>query len=152
MEKIPTAPKKVRKPTASKKPFSFFDRSEPACIYILGARHRVDDNGVVVFRRYTKRDDVTLAKVTAKYFPDGFTVIEHAGNWRDSSDLIQEDSRTILVVGGEPAKHEGWRNDIVATFQQEKIVRIPLSDAEIFVTGRGLTRMTPPKLRKNSPE
>ena len=105
--------------------------SKLACAYLLGARNRMA-GGAVKSRQFTPGDDELLREVSVRHFEDGFTIIEQAGNWRTGKKVVSEDSRTILVVGGSDKQHRSWRNQIVAHFQQQSLIRIDLGRATIL--------------------
>ena len=118
----------------------------PATMYILGARNRFTRAGAPIFRGYTKEDDKNLIKITARYFPNGYTIIRQRGFWNSSGTLISESGRTIIVVGGDEKEHQAWQNQIVPTFQQESILRITLG-LGVFLTFPNLGRMSVPKTK-----
>ncbi len=97
----------------------------PVSMYIIGARNRCNPSGTVTERIFTKKDDQTLAKVTARYFP-GATIIAQKGLWFDpiARALVEEESRSVIVAHDNEEDHTAWRNQVVSNLQQLQILRV----------------------------
>lgn len=62
-------------------------------------------------------------------FPDGFTVIDAKGQWRDeSSHVISEDSKVVIIVYIDTPEHQNALDRIVdaykTRFQQRSVLRV----------------------------
>ncbi|MEI9931106.1 MAG: DUF3574 domain-containing protein [Rhizomicrobium sp.] len=66
----------------------------------------------------TEWSDFT-ANVIAKKFPDGFTVTDGEGSWRDpeSKAAVQEDSKIVLIVAKPSHDLAAKLDDVIATYK-----------------------------------
>jgi hypothetical protein len=64
------------------------------------------------------------AEVTPR-FPDGLTVIDAAGQWRDGERIVREPSKVVLIVLKEPAADQARLEAVVeaykARFRQQSV-------------------------------
>ena len=96
--------------------------------YSIGARNRTPPS------RYTSKDDRVLAEITAKYFSSGYSIIQQKGFWFDTNEgeLIQEDSRMVIIATDKPDKIVSWRNELAYSMQQHSLLEIELGVATLF--------------------
>ena len=83
----------------------------------IGTMGRVSDED---WRRF-------LTEVVTPRYPDGFTVLNAAGQWRDPmGNVIQEDSRNLVVIVRDPAtelaKITAIRDTYKTRFRQDAVL------------------------------
>ncbi len=116
--------------TMAKKNASVAGWTLPAYTFIIGSRNRPSG------RAYKPKDDKTLAEITARYFPFGFTIIKQQGHWFDSvaGRLVREDSRTIIIATDDPEQIKSWQNEMVFALQQKEILALEPTRATQYNT------------------
>ncbi|MFT3867538.1 MAG: DUF3574 domain-containing protein [Nibricoccus sp.] len=89
-------------------------------------------------RKFTLEDEKLLKKVTAKYFPSGFTILDASGVWFDggNASLRREQARQLLVCTNQPKKLKPWSVEVGKVFGQKEVLLLELGKARRFQTGR----------------
>ncbi len=92
-------------------------------------------------RKFSLRDERTIRKITARYFPEGSTILEASGSWFDQSEgrFIREQSRQILVCAEKREQLKGWYNELCYAMQQKSLMLVELGPV-------GFINSDPPKL------
>lgn len=70
-----------------------------------------------------------LDTVVTPRFPDGFTVVRGAGQWRDAASRIAKEKSSVLVIWHSPsvsteAAIDAIRSSYKARFDQESVMRV----------------------------
>jgi hypothetical protein len=62
-----------------------------------------------------------LAREITRRFPDGFTVVNATGQWRDKERrrLVREPSKLVIIVTGDDASARNKIDAIIATYKQQ---------------------------------
>lgn len=96
---------------------------------ILGAR-----NTPAAGRRFLKKDDVLIRTLTARHFPDGFTILNADGGWFDPTrkTFVEESARQILICaeGRKPLK--AWCAELARALKQKELLVVELGKARTF--------------------
>ena len=89
----------------------------------LGAR-----NTPAAGRKFSRRDDALIRRITRKHFPDGFTIVEAKGGWWDSSGtrFVREESRQIQVGTRALATVRRWARELGAALGQSELIVLKL--------------------------
>jgi hypothetical protein len=97
---------------------------------ILGAR-----NTPTAGKKFSKRDDAAIRDITARHFPDGFTVLNADGAWfdRQTRKFIEEESRQLLVCTARRADLRAWCQELGSALQQKELLIVELGRASSFV-------------------
>ena len=111
---------------------------------LLGAR-----NTPAAGKRFLRRDDALVREITARHFPDGFTILSAEGAWydRERGTFIEEDSRQILITTRDRAKLRAWSQELGEALQQKELLVVELGRASVFPIKRRPGR---PKSRTSS--
>jgi hypothetical protein len=96
---------------------------------ILGAR-----NTSAAGTRFLKRDDALIRSLTARHFPDGFTILAADGGWFDPARkaFVEEASRQILVCSRKQASIRAWCADLAHALNQKELLVVELGIARTF--------------------
>lgn len=96
---------------------------------ILGAR-----NTPAAGRRFLKKDEALIRSLTARHFPDGFTILDADGGWFDPArkSFVEEASRQILVCAGGRAPVRAWCADLAHALGQKQLLVVELGTARTF--------------------
>ncbi len=96
---------------------------------LLGAR-----NTPAAGKRFLRRDDTRVREITARHFPEGFTILSADGGWydRERAAFIEEDSRQILITTGDRRKLRAWSRELGEALQQKELLIVELGRASIF--------------------
>lgn len=100
---------------------------------LLGAR-----NTPGAGREFSSDDDARIREITARHFPEGFTILRAEGAWFDSvrKQFIEEASREIRVVTSRPALLRPWCDELGAALGQQELLVVELGAAALFRVGR----------------
>jgi hypothetical protein len=101
---------------------------------LLGARN-VGKGGW----RFSPRDEAQIRAITARHFPEGFTILAAAGGWFDPRRrrFIHESSREILVCAAGRSRLRSWCAELGAALQQRELLVVELGPAFTFRIRRG---------------
>lgn len=90
---------------------------------ILGAR-----NTPGAGRRFRRRDDAAIRRITFRHFPQGFTILNADGGWFDpaAGRFVAEESRQILVCPSRRADLRPWCRELAAALKQKELLVIEL--------------------------
>jgi hypothetical protein len=96
---------------------------------MLGAR-----NTPAAGRRFLKKDDALIRSLTARHFPDGFTILDADGGWFDPGrkSFVEEASRQILVCAGARGAIRAWCADLASALGQKELLVVELGTARTF--------------------
>jgi Protein of unknown function (DUF3574). len=96
---------------------------------LLGAR-----NTPTAGKRFLKKDDARVRAITARHFPEGFTILSAKGGWQDQERgaFIEEDSRQILITTRNRAKLRAWCQELGAALQQKELLVVEIGPASTF--------------------
>ncbi|MDB6167433.1 MAG: hypothetical protein JWM88_297 [Verrucomicrobia bacterium] len=89
--------------------------------------------------RFRAADELAVQRITAKHFPDGFTILEATGGWYDPAArrFRKEDSRQVLITTSRPAKLRAWCGDLGRALRQKQLLVVETGPARWFNPGRG---------------
>ena len=101
---------------------------------ILGAR-----NTPAAGRRFRKKDDALIRFLTARHFPDGFTILEANGGWFDPSRkrFVEEAARQILICASGLAPVQAWCADLAQSLGQKELLVVELGRARALRYRKG---------------
>lgn len=90
---------------------------------LLGAKNSTG-NG----KRFSRRDDARLCRITQRYFKNGFTIQNAQGGWFDvvAKRFVREESRQIIVCAESRAPLRAWCRELIQAFGQEELLLIAL--------------------------
>ncbi len=95
----------------------------------IGARHTRGGG-----KRFHPADQRLIEAITQKHFPAGFTITNAKGGWFDAAlgKLVKEESRQIIVGGGEGRKIARWCRDLAIALNQREIVAVKLGTMSVY--------------------
>ncbi len=96
---------------------------------ILGAR-----NTPAAGRRFSKRDDEMIREITARHFPDGFTILNAEGGWYDPErrEFVEEAARQILIRTADLRALRAWCAALAGALRQKELLVVELGAARTF--------------------
>lgn len=96
---------------------------------ILGAR-----NTPAAKRRFLKKDDALIRELTARHFPEGFTILNADGGWFDPTkkEFVEESSRQILICADGLAAVKAWCAELAAALGQKELLVVELGKVRIL--------------------
>jgi hypothetical protein len=100
---------------------------------LLGAR-----NTPSAAARFRPDDEVLLRDVTARHFPDGFTVLNAAGGWFDPQKqaFIEEESRQVIVCAPSRRPLKAWLQELAVALNQEELIVVEHGRAAAYKVRR----------------
>jgi hypothetical protein len=100
---------------------------------LLGARNTPGTGG-----DFSAEDDARIREITARHFPEGFTILRAKGGWFDPAQkaFIEEASREIRIVTSRPALLRPWCDELGAALGQQELLVVELGAAAMFRVGR----------------
>ena len=100
---------------------------------LLGAR-----NTPAAGREFRAEDDARIRDITARHFPDGFTILAADGAWFDATHqrFVEEESRQILVSTSRPATLRPWIDELGHALGQKELLVVELGPAATFRVAR----------------
>ena len=83
---------------------------------------------------FLRRDDQLLREITARHFPQGFTIMNAAGSWYDPSakTFRKEEAREVLICTRRPAKLRKWCTELGRALRQKELLLIEVGSATRF--------------------
>jgi hypothetical protein len=107
---------------------------------ILGAR-----NTPTAGKKFSKRDDAVIRDITARHFPEGFTVLNADGAWfdRGTRKFIEEESRQLLVCTARRSDLRVWCQQLGVALQQKELLIVEMGRATSFIVKAGQRRRKP---------
>lgn len=96
---------------------------------ILGAR-----NTPAAGRRFSKLDDEMLRELTARHFPDGFTILNADGGWFDPErrTFVEEAARQVLICTSDRQALGAWCAALARALHQKELLVVELGVARTF--------------------
>ncbi len=96
---------------------------------ILGAR-----NTPAAGRRFSKEDDGLIRDLTARHFPDGFTILNAGGGWFDPGRklFVEEEARQILICTSDREVVGTWCTALAEALHQKELLVVELGVARTF--------------------
>jgi hypothetical protein len=96
---------------------------------ILGAR-----NTPAAGRRFSKADDDMIRGLTARHFPDGFTILNADGGWFDPERrmFVEEAARQILICTADRRALGAWCSALAGALHQKELLVVRLGVARTF--------------------
>ncbi len=96
---------------------------------ILGAR-----NTPAAGRRFSKADDELIREITARHFPDGFTILNADGGWFDPERqaFVEEAARQILICTSDRGALGAWCEGLAGALRQKELLVVELGVARTF--------------------
>src|SRR4051812_14611808 len=79
-------------------------------------------------RYFAARDEKLLRAITARWFPDGFTILNAKGSWYDATarTFRREDAREVLVCTDRPRRLWQWCRELGIALRQKELLLIEL--------------------------
>ena len=96
---------------------------------LLGAR-----NTPAAGKRFSRRDEAFIREITARHFPDGFTILNAKGAWydRERRVFVEEESRQILITTNQLKKLRAWSRELGEALRQKELLIVELGGASTF--------------------
>ncbi len=96
---------------------------------ILGAR-----NTPAAGRQFSKKDDELIRELTARHFPDGFTILNADGGWFDPERraFVEEAARQVLICTSDRRALEAWCTALARALRQKELLVVELGVARTF--------------------
>ncbi len=96
---------------------------------ILGAR-----NTPGAGRRFSKADDEMIRELTARHFPDGFTILNADGGWFDPQQrvFVEEAARQVLICTSDRRTLRAWCAALAGALRQKELLVVELGVARTF--------------------
>jgi hypothetical protein len=96
---------------------------------ILGAR-----NTPAAGRRFSRSDDEMIRELTARHFPDGFTILNADGGWFDPErrTFVEEAARQILICTADRRALGAWCAALASALHQRELLVVELGVARTF--------------------
>lgn len=107
---------------------------------ILGAR-----NAPARGRRFSRADERLVRDITARHFPDGFTILNAGGGWFDPErrKFVTEESRQILVCPTRRRQLRGWCEELAVALRQKELLVMKVGEAVVFERRSARVRSRP---------
>jgi len=89
-------------------------------------------------RTFASEDDARLREITARHFPEGFTILQAGGGWFDPArrEFIEEESRQVLVATSRPALLRPWCDELGRALNQQELMLVELGATAAFRVAR----------------
>jgi hypothetical protein len=83
-------------------------------------------------RRFSAVDEQRLRTITARHFPDGFTILDADGVWYDpeTKKFSREAARQILVCTQKVSHVRRWSQEIGKALQQRELLLVETGSAK----------------------
>lgn len=93
---------------------------------ILGAR-----NTPAAGRRFSRKDDALIRDLTARHFPDGFTILNAEGGWFDPvrARFVEEEARQVLICTKNKKALRAWCAALAGALSQKELLVVELGVA-----------------------
>ncbi len=81
---------------------------------------------------FAQRDDTLLQTITARYFPDGFTILAASGNWYNAKEkkFRKEAAREVLICTKHTKVVKKWCNEVGRALGQEELILVETGRAK----------------------
>jgi hypothetical protein len=81
--------------------------------------------------RFLRRDEKLLQDITARHFPQGFTILNAKGSWYDatSKSFRREDAREVLVCTRRPQDLRRWCRELGRALRQKELLLVETGTA-----------------------
>ena len=83
---------------------------------------------------FARRDEKLLQGITARHFPEGFTILDAKGGWYGpaASSFKREDARQILVCTAQAGKIPAWCRELGKAMKQKEVLVVEVGAARRF--------------------
>jgi hypothetical protein len=81
---------------------------------------------------FARKDDTLLQTITARYFPDGFTILAASGSWYNAKEKTfrKEEAREVLICTKRPKTVKKWCNEIGRALRQKELILVETGRAK----------------------
>jgi hypothetical protein len=85
-------------------------------------------------RRFPRKDEMILEKITARHFPEGFTILDASGAWYDAvrTTFRKEQARQVLICTSAPRKLDAWCRELGEALGQNELLVIEMGPVRRF--------------------
>lgn len=82
-------------------------------------------------RTFSREDEALIRELTARHFPEGYTILNAEGGWFDPSRgrFIKEASRQILICTADRRRVRRWGHELGAALRQKELLIVQLGSA-----------------------
>jgi len=96
---------------------------------ILGSR-----NTPSAGRQFSRLDDELIRELTARHFPDGFTILNADGGWFDPErrTFVEEAARQVLICTSDRRALRSWCAALAQALHQKELLLVELGVARAF--------------------
>ena len=83
---------------------------------------------------FTRHDEKLLQEITARHFPDGFSILDASGGWYDPARKLfkREQARQILVCTAHRKKLPAWCRELGKALRQKEVLVIEVGAARRY--------------------
>ena len=84
--------------------------------------------------RFRADDEEKLRAITARHFPEGFTVLNADGAWFDpeARRFIEEEARQVIVCTERRGRLRGWCDELATALGQKELLVTEVGRAAMF--------------------
>ncbi len=84
--------------------------------------------------RFSARDEKNLRAITARHFPEGFTVLNAQGAWFDpqAREFVEEEARQIIVCTNRRGRLRAWCDELARALEQKELLVTEVGPAATF--------------------
>ncbi len=84
--------------------------------------------------RFLAKDEETLRAITARHFPEGFTVLNADGAWFDpeARRFIEEEARQVIVCTDRRGRLRSWCEELATALEQKELLVTEVGRAAMF--------------------
>jgi Protein of unknown function (DUF3574). len=84
--------------------------------------------------RFLAEDEETLREITARHFPEGFTVLNADGAWFDpeARRFIEEEARQVIVCTDRRGRLRSWCEELATALEQKELLVTEVGRAAMF--------------------
>lgn len=93
---------------------------------LIGAR-----NTPAAGAKFSAGDEELMRSITARHFPDGFTILNADGAWFDplKRAFVEEESRQIIVCAPSRRPLQAWFEELAGALNQTELLVVELGRA-----------------------
>lgn len=84
--------------------------------------------------RFPAEDEEKLRAITARHFPEGFTVLNADGAWFDpeARRFIEEEARQVIVCTDRRGRLRSWCEELASALAQKELLVTEVGPAAMF--------------------
>gem|GEM_PF-1282428 len=84
--------------------------------------------------RFLAADEEKLREITARHFPEGFTVLNADGAWFDpeARRFIEEEARQVIVCTNRRGTLRAWCEELATALEQKELLVTEVGRAAVF--------------------